>query len=209
MYQSSDCIQILIKMPNPSQEPPASSKAPNKDLKDIEVLFTFKTKIENTNSEYRCIKDQWPYANQDKDAKPQSGTSSPHQSPRSGLQGHGCFLHLQNQDREPKFGTWFYQRPVTLFNDFSDHEFSVDPPGGSTLGEAVFVHTFVRPSPLTLFVYNSGSEWDIFLKSFGDIPGMFLDYFWIILNFLYVCRSVSWLSSLLNLDKYRDISWSG
>ena len=31
--------------------------------------------------------------------------------------------------------------------------FSVDPPGGSTLGEAVFVGS----SPLTLFVYNSGS----------------------------------------------------
>ena len=42
------------------------------------------------------------------------------------------------------------------------NSFSVDPPGGSTLGEAVFirtyVRTFVRPSPLTLFVYNSGSE---------------------------------------------------
>ena len=35
-----------IKMPNPSQEPPASSKAPNEDLKDIDVLCTFKIKIE-------------------------------------------------------------------------------------------------------------------------------------------------------------------
>ena len=30
-----DHQQIKIKMPNPSQEPPASSKAPNGDLKDL------------------------------------------------------------------------------------------------------------------------------------------------------------------------------
>ena len=48
--------------------------------------------------------------------------------------------------------------------------------------------------------------WDIFLKIFGDIPGIMLHHFPIILNFLYVCQSVSWLTSLLKLDKYRDIS---
>ena len=37
-------IQIQIKMPKPSQEPPASYKAPNEDLKDIDVLCTFKIK---------------------------------------------------------------------------------------------------------------------------------------------------------------------
>ena len=42
----SDHIKIKIKMPNPSQEPPASSKAPNEDLKDMDVLCTFKIKIE-------------------------------------------------------------------------------------------------------------------------------------------------------------------
>ena len=40
-------IQIKIKMPNPSQEPLASSRAPNQDLKDIDALCTFKIKIEN------------------------------------------------------------------------------------------------------------------------------------------------------------------
>ena len=44
--KTSDHIQIKIKMPNPSQEPPASSKAPNQDLNDMEVLCTFKTKID-------------------------------------------------------------------------------------------------------------------------------------------------------------------
>merc|ERR1711954_440075 len=56
--KTSDHIQIKIKMPNPSQEPPGSSKAPNEDLKDIDVLCTFKIKLESQNSEYGCTKDQ-------------------------------------------------------------------------------------------------------------------------------------------------------
>ena len=55
----------------------------------------------------------------------------------------------------------------------------------------------------------SSSAWDIFLNFFGDISGMLVHYFQIILNFLYVCQFVSWLTSLLKLDKYRDISSSG
>ena len=43
--KTSDHIQIKIKMPNPSQEPPASFKALNKDLKDMDVLCTFKIKL--------------------------------------------------------------------------------------------------------------------------------------------------------------------
>ena len=35
-------IHIKITMPNSSQEPPASSEAPNQDLKDMDVLCTFK-----------------------------------------------------------------------------------------------------------------------------------------------------------------------
>ena len=42
-------IQINIKIPNPSQEPPVSSKAPNVDLKEIDVLCTFKIKMESQN----------------------------------------------------------------------------------------------------------------------------------------------------------------
>merc|ERR1711954_118684 len=53
-----DHIQINIRMPNPSQEPPASSKAPKKDFKDMDVLCTFKTKIKSQNSDYGCIIDQ-------------------------------------------------------------------------------------------------------------------------------------------------------
>merc|ERR1712081_155797 len=47
--KTSDHIQIKIKMPNQSQEPPASSKAPNDDLKDMDVLCTFKIKIKMPN----------------------------------------------------------------------------------------------------------------------------------------------------------------
>jgi len=55
--KTTDHIQIKIKMPNPSQEPKASTKAPNQDIKDIDVLFSFKIKTESQNSEYRCSKD--------------------------------------------------------------------------------------------------------------------------------------------------------
>ena len=47
--KNSDHIQIKINMSNPSQEPPASFKAPNEDLKDIDVLCTFKIKLEIRN----------------------------------------------------------------------------------------------------------------------------------------------------------------
>ena len=65
-----DHIQIKIKMPNPSQEPPASSKAPNEDLKDMDFLCTFKIKIESQYSEHDFIKDKWLYPKQDLDPKP-------------------------------------------------------------------------------------------------------------------------------------------
>ena len=68
--KTSKHIQIHIRMQNPSQEPPVSSKAPNKDLKDMDVLCTFKIKIESQNSDYGYVKDQWPYPNQDQDDKP-------------------------------------------------------------------------------------------------------------------------------------------
>ena len=44
-----DHIRIKIKMENPSQEPPVSTKAPNQDLKDMDFLCTFKIKIESWN----------------------------------------------------------------------------------------------------------------------------------------------------------------
>ena len=52
-----DHIQIKIKVPHPSQQPPASFEAPNQDFKDVDGLCTFKMKIENKNAEYGYIKD--------------------------------------------------------------------------------------------------------------------------------------------------------
>ena len=72
VLKTSDHIEIKIMIPNLSQDPPASSKAPNEDLKDMDVLGTFKIKLESQNSKHECTKDQWPYANQDHDAKLQS-----------------------------------------------------------------------------------------------------------------------------------------
>ena len=56
--KTSEHIKIKIKMPNPSQEPPVSSKAPNEALKDMDVLCNFKIKVESQNLDLGCIKDQ-------------------------------------------------------------------------------------------------------------------------------------------------------
>ena len=100
--KTSDHIQIKIKMPNPSQEPQASSKAPNEDLKDMDGLCTSKINIESKNLNQGYIKDQWPNPNQYQDAKTQSGASNILQSPKRRLKGHGCSLHFQNQDKDKK-----------------------------------------------------------------------------------------------------------
>ena len=62
--KTSDHIQIKIKMPNPSQDPPAFSKVPNQDFKDMDVLGALKIKIEDKNLEHGSTKDQWLYKNQ-------------------------------------------------------------------------------------------------------------------------------------------------
>ena len=116
---TSDPIQVMIKFSDPSQDPPASSKASNQDLKDMGVLCTFKLSVESKILDHACIKPQWPQPNQDQDLKPQSGTSTVLQRLISGLKGHDFSLHIQNQGREPKFGSLFYQRPVTLSKSIS------------------------------------------------------------------------------------------
>ena len=40
---------------NLSNEPPASSKAPNQALNDMDVLCTFKIKIDGKNMDHGCI----------------------------------------------------------------------------------------------------------------------------------------------------------
>ena len=62
--KTNDFIQIKIKMSNPSKKPPVSSKAQYEDLKDMDVLCTFKIKIESQHLDHGCVKDQWPYSNQ-------------------------------------------------------------------------------------------------------------------------------------------------
>ena len=77
LSKTSDNIQIEIKMPNPSQEPPASSKAPNQDLKDMDVHCTFKIKIESKNLDHGYIKGQWPYPNKIKMQNPTQEPPAP------------------------------------------------------------------------------------------------------------------------------------
>ena len=64
------------------------------------------------------------------------------------------------------------------------------------------------PHP-TPYPWSNLSGWHILLNFFADIPGMLIHYLLTILNFFFVCQSVSLLTSQLKLDKYRNICSSG
>ena len=96
---------MKIQMANPSQEPPASSKAPNEDLKDLDVLCPYKIKMESQNLDLGCIKDQWPYPNQDEDAQTKSGTSSILPSHKWGLKRSWMFCAPSKPRKRVKI--WF------------------------------------------------------------------------------------------------------
>ena len=74
--KTSAHIQTFVMMPNSSQEPPAFSKTPNKEnpvsfkapnqeVKDMDILCNFKIKIESQNLDQGYIEDHLPYINQD------------------------------------------------------------------------------------------------------------------------------------------------
>ena len=45
-------------MLNPSLKPSAPTKAPKKDIKDMDALYNIKIIIESNNWEHGCIRDQ-------------------------------------------------------------------------------------------------------------------------------------------------------
>ena len=83
--KTSDHIKIKVKIPNPSQEPPASSKARDEDLKDMDVLYPFKIKIERQNLEHGCLKDQCTYPSQDQYVNPKSVPSVSSKAPNKDI----------------------------------------------------------------------------------------------------------------------------
>ena len=72
--------------------------------------------------------------------------------------------------------------------------------------QSISSHTYM----LKLGQYRdiSCSRWYNIQNFFLDIPHIFLHYFQINTNCLYVCQSVRWLTSLLKLDKCRGIPCS-
>ena len=66
----------------------------------MDILCNFKIKIESQNLDHGCVKDKWPYSNQDQDSKTKSGASSILKWQKIGFEGHRCSLHLQNHDAE-------------------------------------------------------------------------------------------------------------
>ena len=78
-------IKIKIRMPNPSQESPASSMAPNHDLNNMYILCTFIIQIESKNSDHGYIKDQRPYPNKFKMPNPTQETPASSKAPNDDL----------------------------------------------------------------------------------------------------------------------------
>ena len=66
----------MIICQNQNHELSLSSKDPNQDLNDIEVLFPLKLNSKSQNSDVGSLKVQESYPNHDEKFKPQSGTSS-------------------------------------------------------------------------------------------------------------------------------------
>ena len=50
-------VRKFLNSPSPSQDPPVSSKAPNWDLEEMDVLYTFKIKTESQNLDHGYIKE--------------------------------------------------------------------------------------------------------------------------------------------------------
>ena len=94
----------MIKMPNPSKKHPASAKAPNEDLKNMDVLFTYKIQVESQmwiigvskTSNHIQIKIKRPKFSQD----PPDPTKAPNQD----LKDMDVLCTL-NQGIGPKFGS--------------------------------------------------------------------------------------------------------
>ena len=109
---TSGHILIKIKVPNPSQEPPASSKAPNEDLKDMGNLLH----LQNLDREPKFR--SWSYQRQLTISKSRSRCQTPvrnlQQPSKPQIKNHRFSLLIQNQNRESKFGTLVYQRPLTI-----------------------------------------------------------------------------------------------
>ena len=121
MYLSriTDHNQFNFKIQSPSQEPSASSKTRNKDLKDKYVILTFETKIKSKNLKNGFIKDPWPYQNHNQDAELQSGASSILKSPKSRPKGHDCLqvstkLSLVLKDATPIIN-WYWGINLHMF----------------------------------------------------------------------------------------------
>ena len=57
--KNSDHIKVNIKMSKPSQELPTSCKIPNFDLKDTDILFTYKINLERKFQNMGVIKTSY------------------------------------------------------------------------------------------------------------------------------------------------------
>ena len=111
--KTSGHIQIKIKMPNPRQEPPASSKALNQDLKDMDVLCTFKTMIESQQLEHGYINSNDYIQIKIMIPNPSEEHLASSKAPNQDLKDMVVICTFKIE-KNPKFGELVYQRLITI-----------------------------------------------------------------------------------------------
>ena len=112
-YKVKIWIRVLMKLKNHMQImikiPSMSSKASDQDKKNMDALCTLEYYIFNQEyikaNNYIQIMTKILVPNQKHSASPNLIT---------GLKGHGCFLHLKNQERKLKLRTCLYWRLMTI-----------------------------------------------------------------------------------------------
>ena len=104
--KTSDHIQTKIKMPHPNQKPPASFKAPNEDLKNMDILGTLAIKKESQNLVYGITKDQLPYPNTYQDANPQSEPTASSKASNQDLKDMDvlCTFNIKKESQNLVYG---------------------------------------------------------------------------------------------------------
>ena len=95
-------IQIMIKVQKPNHKHSSSSKPQNQDFKGNGCSLHLEINLGRQNLDQGPIKTQKPYPNPDPRGLTPMKNFWHNQSPKSGVKGHWCSLHLQNQFRTLK-----------------------------------------------------------------------------------------------------------
>ena len=97
----------------------------------MDVLCSFKFKIEGRNLDHEYIKDQWPYPNQDQDANPNQDPEASFEAKSQDLNNMDvlCTFKIKTESKKSEYGStkdqWSYPNQDQMPNP------SQEPPASS------------------------------------------------------------------------------